>query len=213
MWDGMVTTGKIDESYIEKVWEAHCNRILHQHREYLLLLLQRLDIIAKPKVYDDGGFDTSVGYFYVPCMLQVKVRSTERLPKDEDITISFKFKELLPPAVVHKVFASCICLWSVQANCLYDGWALLESGPNHLILLDRHSNSITVSVRHRQNAGKVELSFLRSIKHFFAQTIQRIVSAYGVQVEKGKSRIYEIECNKNAITKGIGSEDKVRHLI
>ena len=203
-WDSMVSTGKIDESYILEIWEKTSKDVLFEYREYLLLVLQRLDIIAKPKIYDDGD-DISVGFFYVPCMLQAKVQETETNVKNKDIAMSFIFKDLLPPAVVHKVFAACLGLWQVEANRLYDGWAVLGSGPNHLLLLKRGSSSIDVCIQHRQGASMIDVNRARSIKHFLVQTIQRIVSVYGVTKE-----IFTIEYNKSAISHGIGVvEDKV----
>ena len=202
-WQEMVSTGKIDESYILLVWENNSKEVLYEHREFLLQILQRLDIIARPKIYDEG-VDVAVTFYYVPCMLQAKVKDIERKVKDEDISISFVFKDLLPPAVVHKVFASCLGLWPVEANCLYDGWAVFASGPNHLILLRRDSRSIAVSIQQRHNSPKIDVNLALSIKHFLVQTIQRIVSVYSAKLEKESGTIYSIEYNKTATSLGIG---------
>ena len=208
-WNNMLSTGKIDESYILTIWEKTSKDVLFEHREFLLLVLQRLDIIVKPKVYDSGN-EVSVGFYYAPCMLQGKVKDTETTVKQEDITIAYTFKDLLPPAVVHKVFAACLGLWPVVANCLYDGWALLRSGPNHSLLLRRESNSIVVSIQHRHNAAKTDANRVRSIKHFLVQTIQRIVSVYDVRLENNTDKIYKISYNRSATSLGIGvAEDKV----
>ena len=204
-WQEMVSTGKIDESYILVVWEKNSKDILYEHRKYLLQLLQRLDIIAKPKVYDDGN-DISTGFFYVPCMLKAKVQDQEMEVKDEDIAMSFNFKDFLPPAVVHKVFAACLGLWPVVANCLYDGWAVLSSGPNHSLHLKRKSSSIVVSIQHRQNAAKIDINRVRSIRHFLIQTIQRIVSVYGVILGSNTEKIFTTEYNKSAITRGVAKD-------
>ena len=204
-WDRMVTTGKIDESYILEVWGNSSEDILYKHREYLMQVLQRLDIIAKSKAYDDG-VDVPVSFYYVPCMLKTKFRETESLiteVNDGDLTVSFKFKDLLPPAVVHKVFASCLALWQVEANCLYDGWAAFASGPRHIILLKRKFGCISVSIRHRQDSTKIDVNLARSIKHFLIQTIQRIVSYYDATLEKDQDKIYSIEYNQSAVSRGI----------
>ena len=203
-WDTMVSTGKIDKSCMFAIWEKTSNDVLFEYREYLLLALQRLDIIAKPKVYDDGG-DVSVGFFYIPCMLQAKGQGTKIKIKDADITISFKFKDLLPPAVVHKVFAACLGLWPVVANCLYDGWAVLGSGPNHLLVLRRESSSINVCVQHRQDAARIDVNRVRSIKHFLDQTIQRIVSMYGVILGSNTDKIFTTEYNQSAVNLGVAN--------
>ena len=209
-WDNMVTTGKMDKSYIIGVWEKSSTELLYRHREYLLGLLERLDIISKPKAYDNG-LDVPMSFFYVPCMLRTKARQNEATIEHGDLTLSFKFKDLLPPAVVHKVFASCLGLWPVEANCLFNGWAALGSGPNHIIILQKESCNITVTIRHRHDATKIDVNLVRSIKHFLIQTIQRIVSFYDDTLEKNTGKIYTIEYNKSAVSRGIGLEqDKVR---
>ena len=208
-WIEMVTTGKVDETYILQIWENNSKDPFFEHRHYLLLVLQRLDIIAKPKVYDEGD-DVPVGFYYAPCMLQSTVKGTDRRLEEEDITISFNFKDLLPPAVFHKVFASCLGLWPVEAECLYDGWVVLGSGPNHLLLLRRESSSIVVSIGHRKSPTKIDVNRVRSIKHFLVQTIQRIVSLYGVQLREDHETVYRIEYNRSAISQGVGVDEKVR---
>ena len=212
-WMTMVNTGQIEESYILRVWSKSNEQLFYRHREYLLMLMQRLDIIAKPRLYD-GGDDAPVAFYYVPCMLQANnvVQGSE--VTDKDITLIFKFKDLLPPAVVHKVFASCLCLWPVESNCLYDRWADFASGPNHLLLLRGKSNSIVVSIRHRHNAAQVDINLVRSIKHFLDQTIRRVVSLYGVDLENDREKIYIIECNEVAFSRGIETKsEKVRMLL
>ena len=215
-WNRMITTGKIDETYILTVWERSSEECLYQQREYLLLVLQRLDIIAKAKAYD-GGVDILVSFYYVPCMLKAKLRKTESQIteiNDDDLTLSFKFKDLLPPAVVHKVFAACLGLWQVEANCLYDGWAALASGPKHIILLQRESCCIAVAIRHRQDSAKIDINLVRSVRHFLIQTIQRIVSFYDATLEKDTGKIYKIEYNQSAITRDVDvDEEKVKCTI
>ena len=204
-WNSMVRTGKIDESYILAIWEKFSKDVLFEYREYLLRVLQTLDIIAKPKIYKEG-YDASVDFFYVPCMLQVKVQDTETKVTDEDITICFTFNDLLPPAVVHKVFAACLGLWYVVANCLYDGWAVLASGPNHLLHLRKESTRILVSIQHRHNAAKIDINRARSIKHFIVQTIQRIVSMNGVILGSNTENIFTTKYNQSAIKLGVANE-------
>ena len=212
-WMTMVNTGQIDESYILKVWSKSNQELFYGHRDYLLMLLQRLDIIAKPKLYEDGD-DAPVAFYYVPCMLQATFGVQETEIKDEDITLMFKFKNMLPPAVVHKVFASCACLWPVEANCLYDRWADFASGPNHLLLLRGKTDSIVVSVRHRHTGAQVDINLVRSIRHFLDQTIRRIVSMYGVDLAEDRGKIYDIQYNEAANFRGIVTEDdEVRHIV
>ena len=210
-WTKKVSTGEIEESYILKIWKGKSKELLYEHRKFLLQLLQRLDIIAKPKIYEEG-IDVPVTFYYVPCMLQTKVQDTETKVKDEDIKLTFKFKDLLPPAVVHKIFASCLALWPVEKNCLYEGWALFASGPNHLILLRRDSRSIVVSIQCRQNAAEIDIQLALSIKHFLVQTIHRIVSVYSAKLQKESGAIYSIEYNQTAASVGIDiTRNRVRY--
>ena len=208
-WQQMVATGKIQDEDIKTIWRKRDRKILYKHSDYLLLVLRKLDIITRPKVYVEG-FDQSVSFYYVPSMLQKGVQQEEVELSAGDITMSFCFREttLLPPAIYNRFVAACISLWQIEVGTLCDGMVALRSGPHHIIVIQRQSGGIAVSVRHRTDAAKIDSNLVRSLRHFSGQTLQRIISLYNTRCENDTECFYQIEYNENAISRGIRPDDE-----
>ena len=207
-WDKMVTTGQIKESYIINVWKKRHEEV-YQYKEYILNVLKRLDIVTTPKVYHEGA-EANVDFLYVPCMLQGNTPEVPSQRRKESIEVAFNFNGVLPPAIYHRLVASCLALWPVQKGGLSNGMVVLKSGQHHKILIRRESCSIFVSVNHTTDASKIDLSLVRSLRRFIIQTLERIISVYSHVLGKDTEDVYAIEYNQNAVTRGIGEyDDKV----
>ena len=210
-WEHIMGTGKVEKSYIRKIWKKRSKDVLAKHSEYLLLVMEKLDIIVRPKVYEEG-VNVDVSFVIVPCMLQQIAQETEKIPQEEDIQMRFVFHEVLPPAIYNRFVASCLALWPVQDR-LYDGYAALRSGPHHLIVLTRESRSITVSVRKNSDATKIDTHLARSLQLYASQTIQRIVSLYSITNGQEENRLYTVEYNQIAASYGIGRDEDVVSIL
>ena len=208
-WQQMVVTGRVEEDYITRVWKKRDKSVLFKHWEYLILVLKKLDIITRPKIYLDG-FDNNVpvSFYYVPCMLQRQPEGREN--KEGDITMSFRFREIdiLPPAIYNRYVASCLALWQVEGGELYDGMVALRSGPQHILVIRREPGRITVSVRHKTDAGKIDLNLVRSLRQFTGQTLQRVISLYNTDRKDEDESSFKIGYNDNAISRGLGPDDE-----
>ena len=131
-WEKMVGSGKVEKSYIQKVWRKRSRNVLDKHREYLMNVMEKLDIIVHPKVYD-GGVSIEVSYVLIPCMLQANAPASAKIPREEDVLIRLHFNDVLLPAVYNRLVASCLTLWSIEE--LYEGYAALRSGQHHVIII------------------------------------------------------------------------------
>ena len=207
-WQQMVSTGRVDEEYIKKVWRKRDKSVLYKHWEYLILVMKKLDIITRPKIYLDGS-DTNVqvSFYYVPCMLQRQHEDREEY--EGELTMSFRFREIdiLPPAIYNRYVASCLALWQVEDGWLYDGMVALRSGPQHVLVIRRDPGRITVSVRHRTDTSMVDLNLVRSLRQFTGQTLQRVISLYNTEQGDDES-FFKIGYNDNVISRGLGPDDE-----
>ena len=207
-WQEMVATGRVEENYIKRVWRKRDKRVLFKHWEYLLLVMKKLDIITRPKIYLEGSdVNVPVSFYYVPCMLQRQPEA--RKDNEGDITMSFRFREIdiLPPAIYNRYVASCLALWQVEDGRLYDGMVALRSGPLHVVVIRREHGSITVSVRHKKDTSRVDLNLMRSLRQFTGQTLQRVISLYNTEQGDDES-FFKIGYNDNAISRGLGPDDE-----
>ena len=139
-----------------------------------------------------GLIPCPVSFYYVPCMLQRQPEDKE--DNEEDITMSFRFREIdiLPPAIYNRYVASCLALWQVEDGRLYDGMVALRSGPLHVVVIRRDPGRITVSVKHKTDASKIDLNLVRSLRQFTGQTLQRIISLYNTDQKDGDESFFKI---------------------
>ena len=203
-WKKMVGSGKVEKSYICKVWRKRSKNVLYKHREYLMNVMEKLDIIVHPKVYDEG-VAVEVNFVVIPCMLQTNAPASAKTPREEDVNIRLHFNDVLLPAVYNRLVASCLTLWSIEE--LYEGYAVLRSGPHHVIVIVRESSSIALSIRNKDEPAKVDVYLARSLELYVSQTIQRIMSIYGTVPGGDNKELYQIEYNNTAVSLGFGQEE------
>ena len=204
-WDNIVGSGKVEKSYIRKVWRKRSKKVLHKHREYLMNVMEKLDIVVHPKVYDDG-FVVEVSFVLIPCMLQAQAMEIATGQCEGDIQFRLSFNDVMLPAVYNRLVASCLALWSVEGQ-LYDGYAALRSGPQHILIIARESNSIALSIRNKDDPTKVDVYLARSLQLYVSQTIQRIMAIYGTAQGGDNQDLYQIEYNNTAISLGFGQDE------
>ena len=204
-WEKMVCSGKVEKSYICKVWRKRSKYVLHKHREYLMNVMEKLDIVVCPKVYDDG-FVVEVSFVLIPCMLQAQATEVAVGQHEGDIQFRLSFNDVMLPAVYNRLVASCLALWSTEGQ-LYDGYAALRSGPHHVIVIAKESSSIVLSIRNKEDPAKVDVYLARSLELYVSQTIQRIMSIYGTAPRGDNKDLYQIEYNNTAASLGFGQDE------
>ena len=132
-------TGVISKEAIFAIWGDQFPQ-LFQYKEYLLTLMEKLDLVATPKIYEDGSI-ISVDYYYIPCMVKAEplkwVKIRKRLETSQTTrTVVFDFGEHhLPPAVLYRLMGSCLSMWPLVPEHLYFGCCYLQIDPSLRMLL------------------------------------------------------------------------------
>ena len=197
-WNQMVSKGKIEKSHIMKMWQKRNNRLFFDNKEFLFGVMEKLDLITSPKIYDKG-YDVVTSFYMVPSM--VKEVASDML-RGNIVEVSFKFHEILPPAVFNRLVCSCLSLWPVHDGVLYDGYVELESGLNHLLVIRRQFKAIAISFLHIHSSDNIDMNLCRSVKQYIRQSIQRIVSLYDTKSSDGEEEeLYTLEYNEHARAK------------
>ncbi|KAL3854591.1 hypothetical protein ACJMK2_013855 [Sinanodonta woodiana] len=66
-WDMFNKSGKLYPELIDAIWTKETYPDLHDNKEHILLLMEHLNIIARPRCFSDDGSDIKVdNYFLVP---------------------------------------------------------------------------------------------------------------------------------------------------
>ena len=198
-WEKMSTSGKLKQSYIIKVWRKRSKKLYFENREFLFRVMEKLDLITRPVIYEQGH-EVVARFYYVPSMVKEVV---QYMPSYHDgvVSVLFRFHEILPPAVFNRLICSCLSLWTVQDGDLYEGYVELESGLNHRLVIRRQFKTIVVSFVHKTCQNDIDMNLCRSVKQYISQSIHRIVSLYDTASTDGKDELYVLEYNENARAK------------
>ena len=199
-WKRMTTTGEMMDSYVTKIWRRRSKSLYFNNREFLLRVIEKLDIIARPKIYDKGQ-NIDARFYFVPSMVKEVAKYDKRHRQSDAVTVEFKFNDILPPAVYHRLVCTCLSLWPLHDEELYDAHVELESGLNHLLIIRRQFKTITVSFVNKYSPDDIDMNLCRSVKQYICQSIKRIVSLYDTDSGDGEEELYTLVYNDHAQAK------------
>ncbi|KAL3854555.1 hypothetical protein ACJMK2_013819 [Sinanodonta woodiana] len=65
-WDMFSKNGKLYPELIDAIWTKDEHPDLHDNKEHILLLMEHLNIIARPRCFSEDGSEIEVDYFLAP---------------------------------------------------------------------------------------------------------------------------------------------------
>ena len=142
-------TGVISKETISAIWEEQFP-LLYKYKEYLLRLMEKLDLVAIPKKYENGSI-VNTDYYYIPCMVKAEPPEWERKRRSLETsettrTVVFDFGEHhLPPAVLYRLMGSCLSMWPLVGEHLYFGCCYLQIDRSLTMLLSGQPAKIRAS--------------------------------------------------------------------
>ena len=176
--------GIITEKEISDIWSYKEFESLEDHRDHLLAMMVKLDLLAKPKRYVFGKTEESK-YFFVPAMLK---ESGENKISDiverhkEGGSVSFDFKrKLLPAAIFSRLLAACLSMWPVEKKekkHLYSGMCLYEVDKFHSMLIRKVDHVIHLSITHNRKQSSISQRLCFELQNFIQGTLDKIMTLY-----------------------------------
>ena len=204
-WEKMRSTGQVKESYILKQWQLKDNESFHEYREYLLLVLEKLDIFCHAKLYGQKGEDVQAKYFTVPCMVNTSIPEALQLQLQQPtIDIVYTFPSVVPVAIFNRLICACLVLWPVYQGHLYSGLVVLKSGQYHCIALQMREGKIFVSFLHLESLEKVDIYLCRTVRQFLNRTLTDLVKTYK---SSNVEHLYKISYNREAVFRNFYETD------
>ena len=201
-WMRMRSSGQVKESYITQQWRSKDRESYHQLKEYLLLVLQKLDILCRAKLYGRSGEDVNADFFTVPCMVNSTIPDTELLSKPT-VEMTYAFPSVVPVAIYNRLVCACLSLWPVYDGHIYIGLVILKSGQFHCIVLQTKEGKILVSFLHLESLQKVDIHLCRTVRQFMNTALTDITETYA----SGKGPLFKISYNQEAMSRNFGSND------
>ncbi|KAK3584437.1 hypothetical protein CHS0354_006056 [Potamilus streckersoni] len=111
---GLLTLELVDAVWTKEKYPEHSD-----HKEHVLMIMEQLNIIAKPRAFTEIG-EKVEDYFLTPCMLRHE-SPREFICPEQDIrlvstpVLCCVFRgRYLPPPIFHRLIAACITRWPVS---------------------------------------------------------------------------------------------------
>ena len=201
-WMRMRSSGQVQEKYILQQWRSRNKESFHQFREYLLLVLEKLDILCRAKLYGRSGEDVNAEFFTVPCMVNSAMADSELL-RQPAVGMVYTFPTFVPVAIYNRLVCACLSLWQVYDGHIYSGLVILKSGQYHCIVLQMKEGKILVSFLHLELLQKVDIYLCRTMRQFINTALSDITKTYA----SGKGTLFKINYNQEAMSRNFGSAE------
>ena len=209
-WEKMRSTGQVEESYILKQWQKRDTEPFHEFSRYLLLVLEKLDIICRAKQYNRNGEEVHTEFFLVPCMVNTSILATSEL-QQRSLDMRYTFPSVVPIVIYNRLVCACLVQWPVYRRHLYSGQVILKSGQYHLLKLHMNEGKIVVSFVHLESMEKIDLHLCRTVRQFLNTALNSIMKTYKADAKSQK--VYQLEYNEEAIARNFCNTEALVNMI
>ncbi|KAK3591660.1 hypothetical protein CHS0354_040568 [Potamilus streckersoni] len=145
-WFDFKDNGKLTTELIDAIWTKQQNPEFHDSKEHILHLMEKLNIVAKPRSYLDNQEELKEeDYYLAPCMLRQampkEIISPESNPQMESTSVLcfVSTGKFLPTPVFHRLIAACVSHWQIatkqQKALIFCGCCVFELDHHHRLTL------------------------------------------------------------------------------
>lgn len=185
-WQILDDSGILHPSLIDVLWKQdQGNNLFHEHKAHLIRIMEKLDIIAKPKLFDDE-IDESFNNYLVPSMLKDVLTDEELqiITSGSFATPYFCYEfDFLPSAVFHRLLAVCMGKWPVAKRknkfLLFCGCGIfdLSKNRNHLLLIGSVGKLIQMKIYRYDTIEQLpERKICEDVRNFVEKSLTTILS-------------------------------------
>ncbi|KAL3888209.1 hypothetical protein ACJMK2_000585, partial [Sinanodonta woodiana] len=194
-WYDFKHKGKLSHELIDAVWTKEDKPDFHDNKEHLQLVMEKLNIIARPMSYtEDGMLDKEEDYYLAPCMLRQETPKGVICPKSdpEDQSTSvlcFVCKgKFLPTPIFHRLVGACLTQWPIaktrSENQIYCGCCVFRLDHLHRLTLHVFGHVIFARVIGRGVTDTCQSSKLcTEARKFIFENLRTITRNIGHSVE------------------------------
>ena len=173
-------TGMIRKEQIEKIWTQNEYSQLLQHKDHLLKVMERLDLLATPRKYEKGKL-LELNYYFIPSMVKEEAPEEwlQGVMGGKSCVCTFDFRQhFLPSAVFYRLMSCCICTWTVINDRIYFGCCFLKLDPFHALVLQKTADEIKLAIVHKRRKSAITQNTVNSIVDVVNEMLLKIVSIY-----------------------------------
>ncbi|KAL3889732.1 hypothetical protein ACJMK2_002061 [Sinanodonta woodiana] len=195
-WSDFREKGILTLELVDAIWTKEKHLEFHAHRNPILLLLEHLNIIAKPKSFSEMG-EKEENYFLVPCMLRQESPMEVISPEQDHQIVSTSLLrcvftgKYLPSPILHRLLAACVAHWPVakkketSENLIFCGCCVFDFDLFHRLTVYVKNHvvfaRITRMVDDEVNTPDAKLCI--RVRRFITQNLSKIISYLGQNLQ------------------------------
>lgn len=192
IWNSLSGEGVVYITTLLQLWRRKEHEEFYKNRDHLLKVLEKLDLIAKPKLYSIDGNDVEGTFYFVPSMLKegiVGKKIEDFIPKHRTATFVVVFKrKFLPAAIFQRLVAACLTVWPLlqfrKQNALFSGFVGYKLDSYHHLFLQMEDHKIIVSIAHVRLYKGLCHMLCTGVRCFVTSALCRLVDTYSSNVCK-----------------------------
>ncbi|KAL3854519.1 hypothetical protein ACJMK2_013784, partial [Sinanodonta woodiana] len=212
-WDMFSKSGQLSPELIDAIWTKETYPDLHDNKEHILLLMEHLNIIARPRSFSEDGSEIKVeNYFLAPCMLKEKTPERVLFPKPDtemkssSSILCYNFVDkFLPSPIFHRLLATCVSRWPIaqrkSENQIFCGCCIFRLDPHHeLTVLFKEYIIFVQVIRFGTTEKTPSFELCINVKEFITKTLTNIIGYLGhsfkfeMSVQCPKYLGYRVDC-------------------
>lgn len=119
LWQLLQDSAILKDELIQEIWKDEKGGCFHKDCDVLLSYMEKLDIIARPKIKHENGSSLVTDYYLVPSLLRQKGIKTPNIEPGREYrqrtpVLCFVFQEgFIPPMVFQRMLGACLASYSV----------------------------------------------------------------------------------------------------
>jgi hypothetical protein len=169
LWKKLREEAKLEMILLERVWSTDAKHNFLEHKDVLLMFMQRHHIISEALSYDDGTEETKgLGWYVVPCFLRSYKTNDARnefVTGSQQTMLKFVMSFYISPVVqivFNRVIAALVGKWEIvsikipeqeKQVLLYENLGVFKLDRQHVGIIELHQGFIDLQVLNLCNSG------------------------------------------------------------
>ncbi|XP_045177469.2 uncharacterized protein LOC123537756 [Mercenaria mercenaria] len=186
LWTEMQEKAMLKDELIDGIWKVVNDGAFMKDREILLTYMEKLDIIARPKIVPEDGSVVNVDFYFVPSLLKQKGNKKIVLQMQSSNTstpnLCFVFDEgFLPPFVFQRMLGACLSRYALfslgKETHLYCDLGIFKLDSCHCFLFRLEDNVMKLQVINMVNE-KVKPALCDKLRRFVTLQLEMELCRY-----------------------------------
>lgn len=211
-WDQFRKTGKLSDTLLESLFACQ-SQVFKDHRKHILGVMEKFDIIVRPKIQLESKEIIQKSNFFVPCMIKTKdlnevIDIFECESKSSWLCIEFEF---LPPSLVTCLliaYSRELTVVTISSSKSIDGKELvfysnfaLFHGKNEgeMLLIADHGNTIQMQVWKWQSIKRSYSDLRKELDEY----LQRLSRLFQMKLRYNT----KLKCSSSPLTSRVGMKN------